>query len=141
MNGLKFSPLRPPSTDATLAPGKPTPGEIRAKTTHNLLAHIPGEASGLYLLAVDSIEKPTVGVLAFVFALSLIVLVLVRWAAKASSAVMLTSVIAFLIWMLVFDEGLLRVLVPNLLPHPLGLIIAVFYSTIVTTLANAGKLS
>jgi len=107
-------------------------------TAQNLLAHIPGEASGFYLLAVDNIQDPTTGTLVFIFILALILLILVRVLGKASRAVILTSLGAFVVWMLVLDQGLFHVLAPNLLPDPLGLIVAIFYSSAITALANAG---
>jgi hypothetical protein len=50
------------------------------------------------------------------------------------------SLFAFLLWMLILEKGLIHFVFPNLLPVPLGLILAVFYSTAVTLLANAGKI-
>lgn len=106
----------------------------------NLLKHIPGEASGFYLMAVDSIDKPGLGTLGLIFFLSLILLVVVRWAAGASRWIMLTTIGAFLLWMFVLDNGILHAAFPDLLPDPLGLIFAVFYSTLITILASAGKI-
>jgi hypothetical protein len=53
---------------------------------------------------------------------------------------MLTTILAFLVWMLVLKNGFLHMPLPNLLPDPLGLILAVFYSTLITVLAGAGKI-
>jgi hypothetical protein len=36
--------------------------------------------------------------------------------------------------------GFLHILAPNLLPNPLGLILAGFYSALIALLANAGKI-
>lgn len=152
MNSLTFTPLNSVivkqavalKNEAAYPLAEPQAGgqeqDALQKSAQNLLAHIPGEASGLYLMAVEAIDKPTIPTLTFVFVLALIILVLVRWSAKASSAIMVTSIIAFLIWMLVLDKGLLHALFPKLLPNPLGLILAVFYSTVITMLANAGKI-
>ena len=38
----------------------------------NLLKHIPGEASGYYLMAVDSLTRPSLGMPGFNFAFSLL---------------------------------------------------------------------
>ena len=141
MNGLKFTALRPQGI-AVAAGAVGTPGEeALKKSAQNLLAHIPGEASGFYLMAVGALTRPTPGNLWFLFALAFIILVVVRWAAKASTAIMATSIIAFVLWMFVLDNGVFHALFPNLLPGALGLIVAVFYSTIVTVLANYNKLS
>ncbi|MDX2043551.1 MAG: hypothetical protein SF097_20205 [Acidobacteriota bacterium] len=149
---FRFTSLneRPAITNVRLAaaadPDNPTatptdPKEALKKTAQNLLAHIPGEASGLYLMAVDAMPDPlSKSSLAIVFTLSFTILVLVRWMAGASKGIMLTSIGAFMIWMLVLDKGLLHTLFPNLLQDPLGLVVAVFYSTAITILANAGKL-
>ena len=146
MSFLSFRALKTVSAESAsvAAPLPPVAAggaqDTLTKSAQNLLAHIPGEASGLYLMAVDAIDQPTVAALVFVFILALVLLILVRWAAQASRAVMITSIIAFLIWMLVLKKGLLYVAFPGLLPDPLGLILAVFYSTAVTILANSGKI-
>ncbi len=70
----------------------------------------------------------------------MILLVTVRWSAGASRGILLTTIGAYLLWMLVLDQGFLHVAFPNLLPDPLELIIAVFYSTLITILAGAGKI-
>ena len=106
----------------------------------NLLKHIPGEASGFYLMAVDSIPNPGLGAIGFIFVLALVLLILVRYLAGASRGIMISTILAFLIWMFVLDSGLFHVAFPNLLPDPFGLIVAFFYSMVVTLLANAGKI-
>lgn len=106
----------------------------------NLLKHIPGEASGFYLLAAGAFEKPSVTTLGILFVLALVILFVVRFAAKASVAVILTSLGAFAIWMFAIDQGFFQAVFPSLLPAPMGLVLAAFYSTIVTTLAGAGKI-
>lgn len=122
----------------------PTPpaeaGKALVEASQNLLKHIPGEASGFYLLAVESIIRPTLGQLAMVFGLSFVLLVVVRWLADASRGIMITTILAFLLWMLILDKGFLHVAFPGLLPAPFGLIVAVFYSTLITLLASAGKI-
>jgi hypothetical protein len=45
---------------------------------------------------------------------------------------------AFLIWMFVLDQGIFHVLMPNLLPDPLGFVVALFYSALITLLASKG---
>jgi hypothetical protein len=142
MNGLAFTPLRAPRPPERKAEPEPVTGtQVLQKSAQNLLAHIPGEASGLYLMGVGAMDQPKIGTMAIVSILALVLLVLVRWAGKASRGVMVTSILAFVIWMLVLDNGVLHVLWPHLLPNPLGLIVAVFYSAVVTILANAGKLT
>lgn len=106
----------------------------------NLLKHIPGEASGFYLLAAGAFEKPSVTTLGVLFALALVILLVVRLSAKASIAMILTTLGAFVIWMFAIEQGFLQVAFPSLLPAPMGLVLAAFYSTIITTLAGAGKI-
>ena len=141
-----FSVAAAPDTVAAPAPAAPA-AEVAAprkeallETSQNLLKHIPGEASGFYLLAVDSIKDPSVVNLGFIFTLSFVLLVVVRFLAKASLAIMLTTIAAFFLWMLILEKGFIHVLFPNLLPAPMGLIVAVFYSILITLLANAGKI-
>jgi hypothetical protein len=106
----------------------------------DLLKHIPGEATGFYLLAAGALTSPEVSTLAVIFVLALVLLVVVRWAAGASPAVMATTIGAFLIWMFVIDQGVFHVAFPALLPVPMGLILALFYSGLITALAGAGKI-
>jgi len=137
---LGRAPVKQPTT-ATPQPVAPaTRKETLVEVAQNLLKHIPGEASGFYLMAVDSFQNPTLSILGLIAALAAILLVVVRWAAGASPGVMVTTIIAFVIWMFVLDKGILHVAFPNLLPDPLGLIVAVFYSTLITVLAGAGKI-
>lgn len=42
--------------------------------------------------------------------------------------------------MFVLDKGIFKVMLPDFLPDPLGLILAVFYSTLMTILASTGKI-
>lgn len=140
---MNFKPISvlaaAPTTATTPAPPPPTSGAL-VEASQNLLKHIPGEASGFYLLAVDSIKDPSLGNLGVIFSLAFVLLVVVRWLAKASPGIMITTILAFVLWMLIFDKGFLHVVWPNLLPAPMGLIVAVFYSTLVTFLASAGKI-
>jgi hypothetical protein len=132
-----------PSPSLAKAPAAPPPApatgrQALVESAQNLLKHIPGEASGFYLMAVSSFEKPSLIIAGLICALALILLVVVRWLAKASAGIMWTTMGAFALWMLVLDKGLLNLAFPNLLPDPLGLILAVFYSTLITLLAGAG---
>ncbi len=144
---MQFNPVRASAgIGAPAGIGKPPPAASATQQTlvegsKNLLKHIPGEASGFYLMAVDSIQNPGFGTLALIFVLAVALLVAVRWVAGASRGIMVTTIIAFVLWMLVLDKGLLNVAFPDLLPDPLGLILAVFYSTLITILASAGKIN
>ncbi len=135
------APAPAPAQAATPAPPPPNGGpNALVEASQNLLKHIPGEASGFYLLAADSIKDPSRGNLGVIFFLAFVLLVVVRWLAKASWGIMITTILAFVIWMLIFEKGFLHVVWPNLLPAPMGLIVAVFYSMLVTLLASAGKI-
>jgi hypothetical protein len=110
------------------------------EASQNLLKHIPGEASGFYIMSADAFKDPDLKSLGIIFLLSLIILVLVRWVAGASRGIMFTTIIAFFLWMLIFDKGFLHVAFPQFLPDPLGLICGIFYSIVITLLASAGKI-
>ncbi|MCZ7556153.1 MAG: hypothetical protein M5R41_07120 [Bacteroidia bacterium] len=129
------------SASATSPVGTATANPVHADIAKNILKHIPGEASGFYLMAVDSITDPSQGILWLIFTLALILLLVVRWLAGASIAVIATTVIAFLIWMFILDNGVLHVVFPDFLPDPLGLIIALFYSALITLVAGSGRIS
>ncbi|MDO8546031.1 MAG: hypothetical protein Q7R68_01595 [Nitrospirales bacterium] len=130
----------PPKPASPPPPSATSTRDALVEASNNLLKHIPGEASGFYLLAVDSIKEPSLGNLGLIFALAFVLLVVVRWLAKASAAIMITTILAFALWMLIFDKGFLHVILPSLLPAPMGLIVAVFYSMLITLLASAGKI-
>lgn len=130
-------PAAPPVAPAAK---QPTVANTLQGTSENLLKHIPGEATGFYVLAVSSVDNPTSGTLGIIFGCALVLLVVARWIAKASWMLMLTTIIAFFLWMQIYDKGFLHVLAPNLLPNPLGLILAGFYSALIALLANAGKI-
>lgn len=138
---LEALPSQPAAAPAPTPGPPPAQGrQALVEASQNLLKHIPGEASGFYLLAADSIDKPRLGTLALIFVLAIVLLVTVRWLANASRGIMVTTILAFLLWMLIFDKGFLHVAFPYLLPPPLGLIVAVFYSMLITLLASAGKI-
>src|SRR5437016_1928697 len=85
----KYSPAAFLATTPPVEPPKPDPNlpkgaQALAETSQNLLKHIPGEASGFYLLAVDSIDKPNLRTLGLIFGLALVLLIVVRLVAKAS---------------------------------------------------------
>ena len=126
-------PAAPPASPPTVA-------NTLQGTSENLLKHIPGEATGFYVLAVSSVDNPTTGTMGIIFGCSLVLLVVARWVAKASWIMILTTLIAFFLWMQIYDKGFLNVLAPGLLPNPLGLILAGFYSALIALLANAGKI-
>lgn len=132
--------IREPSGTYQLPSAASATQQTLVEGSKNLLKHIPGEASGFYLMAADSIQNPGLGTLILIFVLAFVLLVAVRWLAGASLGIMVTTIIAFVLWMLVLDKGLLNVAFPNLLADPLGLILAVFYSTLITILASAGKI-
>ncbi len=138
--GVLLAAPSPPPPPPPLPPPPATGRQALVETSQNLLKHIPGEASGFYLMAVDAVAKPRLATVGLIFVLSLVLLVVVRWLTNASKGIMFTTILAFLIWMLVLKNGFLYLLLPNLLPDPLGLIVAVFYSTLVTLLASAGKI-
>jgi hypothetical protein len=153
MSFLEFQSIAEPAGASPLEPkGKPGGGPPKpapkaqnaagSKATQNLLVHVPGEASGFYLLGIEAIAGQT-GVppaqAAVVGAMALVLLVLVRWLAGASKAVMATSFLAFVIWMAVFDNGFLA-LNGYAVPGKLGVVVAGFYSAVITALGTYGKL-
>jgi hypothetical protein len=139
VKALSFRPRAKVKVAAGPPPEAPATGrQALVETAQNLLKHIPGEASGFYLMAINAIDRPSLGVAGLICGLAFILLVAVRWSAQASCGIMWTTIGAFVLWMLVLDKGLLNLAFPHLLPDPLGLILALFYSTLITILANAG---
>ena len=130
--------VAPPNVSPT--PSSNQKGSDIETSANNVLAHIPGEASGFYLMAVGAISKPPMQTIWLLFFLSLVLTVLLGWAKKSSPAVIGSTIIAFLIWMTAMDQGVFRTAFPSLFSPPIGLIIAAFYSTVLTVLANNGKI-
>jgi hypothetical protein len=135
---MQFKSTAQPALAGTPFEATPAPSNTRVTALENLLMHIPGEASGFYLMSVGLFTEPSAGALWLIFAMALILLVVVRLLAKASLWVMLTTLGAFIIWMFVLDQGIFHVLMPNLLPDPLGFVVALFYSAMITLLASKG---
>jgi len=110
------------------------------KAMQNLLTHVPGEATGLYLAALDMFGDDASATTLVVIALvSLGVLLLVRWLAKSSPAVIVVSVVAFVLWVWVLGNGPFQAYGLNL-PQGVGAFLVVAYSTVITILATYGKI-
>lgn len=135
---MQFKSTEQPALAGGALEAAPAPANTRVTALENLLMHIPGEASGFYLMAVGLFDQPSAGALWLIFAMALILLLVVRILAKASVWVIMTTLGAFLIWMFVLDQGIFHVLMPNLLPDPLGFVVALFYSALITLLASKG---
>ncbi len=140
MNLLTFSSFK---TNRLLTGIQPQQnGSNLQKTAQNLLVHIPGEATGFYLLCLANFNNPPSKAapldLWILFGLSFVLLMLVRLLAKASIGVILSSIVAFIIWMFIIDEGIFNVLYGSFISVPWKLVIAAFYTAVITILANAG---
>lgn len=135
-----FSPLNETASTAIKAATAAEPTPVQ-KVIQNLLAHIPTEASGFYLLALEFYETPDKANKALLFGISFGLLLLVRWLAKATVWVFATSIVAFVLWMAIFDNGYLKGK-PLLgwLDGPSGPVVALAFTTVVTLLASAGKI-
>lgn len=138
---LSFSPAwtsTRPATFVETATAEPTPSQ---KVIQNLLAHIPAEASGFYLMGLEFYPSPAEANKFVLFAIALLLLVLVRWLGKASAGVFATTLGAFVLWMAIFEQGYLNG-TPffRWLEGPTGPLVALAYSTVITLLASAGKI-
>ena len=128
----------------SFTPASEEPGEPRQDTTQkaiqNLLNHLPAEATGLYLAGLNAVgdEAGTAAVVA-VAVVSLAVLLLVRWLAKASTNVIIASVLGFVIWVYAIGNGPFQAFGVELV-QGLGTFAIIAYSTIITILATAGKI-
>lgn len=130
--------VAPPNASPT--PSSNQKGSDIETSANNLLAHIPGEASGFYLMAVGALSNPSMQVMWLLFVLSLVITLLLGWAKKSSPAVIGSTIIAFLIWMTAMDQGVFRIAYRDLFSPPIGLLIAAFYSIVLTALADRGFL-
>ncbi len=104
----------------------------------NLLSHLPGEATGLYIAGLDALGKnATTAPLVIVAVVSLGVLVLVRYLARASISVTIASMITFVIWVYALGNGPFQSLGLPLV-QGIGAFLVISYSTILTILASSG---
>jgi hypothetical protein len=99
---------------------------------------MPAEATALYIAGLDAVgNNATPIALVIVAVVALAVLLLVRILAKASTSVMISSIVAFLIWVYALGNGPFQAL--NLTFSPgIGAFLVIVYSTVITILANKG---
>ena len=110
------------------------------KAMQNLLTHVPGEATGLYLAGLDMFgDNASAATLLVIALVSLAVLLLVRYLVKSSPVVTVASVIAFVIWVYAIGNGPFQAF-GIVLPPGVGAFLVVAYSTVVTVLATYGKI-
>lgn len=102
----------------------------------NLLTHLPAEATALYIAGLSVVEKTPLA-LTIVAGVSLIFLLVIRILAKAKPAVLVTSSVAFVIWVYALGDGPFQAWGLDL-PMGLGAFLVIAYSTLITILANAG---
>jgi hypothetical protein len=144
MSLFEFKKFEHPKTETVTLSSVPEKDEGNVqRAVQNLVTHIPGEATGFYMLAIAYLVKePNVPILFYermiLFVLAMVLLLLVRIISKASVTVIITSSIAFILWMFIIPNG--AFVDVNVISTQWKLIIAAFYSAAVTVLANAGKL-
>jgi hypothetical protein len=108
------------------------------KAVQNLLNHIPGEAATIYLAGLDMFGARASAIGLLVVALAgLGVLLLVRILAKASTATIVASSIAFVIWVYAIGGGPFEAFGVDF-GQGVGAFLVVVYSTVVTILATYG---
>ena len=129
-----------PGVRLTEPVASPSREEAVSTIVENLLKHIPIEASGFYMTSLKFLRNLELPSLAVIAILALILLVVVRWAAGASRAVMYSTIGAFVLWMLVLDQGVLHQAFPALVSNGMDAVLALFYSGIITALASTGKI-
>jgi hypothetical protein len=106
----------------------------------NLLKHLPGEATAVYLAGLDAVGKNApVANLIIIAVVALGIMLLIRFLSKSSPAVIITSTIAFVIWVYALGNGPFQALGLNL-AQGMGAFLVIAYSTIVTILADRGFL-
>jgi len=102
----------------------------------NLLSHLPAEATALYIAGLGIVDKEPLALI-IIAVVSLIFLLVIRILAKAKAAVIITSSIAFVIWVYAIGNGPFQALGVDL-PMGLGAFLVIAYSTLITILANSG---
>jgi hypothetical protein len=108
------------------------------KAIQNLLNHIPGEAATVYLAGLDVLgDDASLLALTLMAVGGLAVLLLVRFLAKASHAVKVTSAIAFVIWVYAIGGGPFDKL--GMQVQGLGAFLVLVFSTVVTVIATYTK--
>jgi hypothetical protein len=106
----------------------------------NLAKHLPGEATAVYLAGLDAVGKNApVANLIIIAVVALGIMLLIRYLYKSSPAVIITSTIAFVIWVYALGNGPFQALGLNL-AQGMGAFLVIAYSTIITILADRGML-
>jgi hypothetical protein len=109
-------------------------------SVQNLLTHLPGEATALYIIGLDSFGKEATALTLVIIALvALAVMFLIRYLANATKAVYWTSFVAFVLWVYAIGNGPFQALGLEL-PQGVGAFLIAAFTTIITLLANAGKI-
>jgi hypothetical protein len=137
---MTFNALSPVSPQATDEEKKATRAENRRKTLENLVKQLPGEATGVYLMGLD-VFKGNVAWLTVAMACGAIVLVLVRIGLKSTTAILSTSLVAYLLWVYAIGDGPIQALMDYLtieVPAGAALFLISFWTTVVTIAANFG---
>jgi hypothetical protein len=116
------------------------------KLAQNLMTHLPGEATALYLAGLDATglasTPPTeadAGRLIVIALVSLAVLFLVRILAKSTVWVTVLSAVAFVIWVYSLGNGPFQALGIGE-AKGMGAFLVIAYSAIVTALATYTKI-
>ena len=110
--------------------------DAAARAFENLLAHIPAEASTLYVAGLDAIgPDASVGTVTVVAVVSLVVLLLVRILFHAERWVLITSVVAFVLWVYALGHGPFQA-IGLALPQGLGAFFILAFHAIVTIIAT-----
>lgn len=113
-------------------------GDATQTAIQNLLSHLPGEATAVYLAGLDAVGKDaTATTLIIIAVVSLGILLLVRYLAKSSISVTVASLIAFVIWVYALGNGPFQTL-GFTLAQGLGAFLVITYSAVITILASYG---
>lgn len=113
--------------------------DTATKALQNLLSHIPAEASTLYVAGLDIVgQNANAGTLIAVAVFSLLVLLLVRIWFRAQWWVIITSVVAFVLWIYGMGNGPFQALGLNL-PQGLGAFFILGFHMVVTIFTTARR--
>ena len=133
--------LDDPAPAPTATPTAPPAGK-QDQTLANLFKQLPAEATGVYLLGFDLFSGNATMIWISMF-IGLAALLLVRTMLKASRGVLISSAIAYLLWVYAIGDGPFQYLIANSSfeePQGLGTFMITVYTTFVTILANNGQL-
>jgi len=114
------------------------PVDALQSSLKNLAAHLPGEATALYLTGINLFkDDASLLNLSIVTLVSLALMIIIRFLAGVAWKVLIISAVTFLIWIYAIGSGPFQALGLEM-SGPMSAFLVIAYSTLITILMNNG---